>query len=139
VREIERGAAKAGKSLNKVDVAGFVTAAVSNDRREAIEANKMFLAYIFRNVHHAENIRLGGGRVDQEGLAAAVSKRDWSSAKKFISDEVVHAHSVAGTPDDCRAQLESFVKGGLNLPILLPTGTQDGRKQVVRMARELVS
>jgi alkanesulfonate monooxygenase SsuD/methylene tetrahydromethanopterin reductase-like flavin-dependent oxidoreductase (luciferase family) len=51
----------------------------------------------------------------------------------------VHAHSVAGTPDDCRAQLESFVKGGLNLPILLPTGTQDGRKQVVRMARELVS
>jgi len=139
VREIERGAAKAGKSLNEVDVAGFVTAAVSNDRREAIEANKMFLAYIFRNVHHAENIRLGGGRVDQEGLAAAVSKRDWNSAKKFISDEVVHAHSVAATPADCRAQLESFMKGGLNLPILLPTGTQEGRKQVVRMARELVS
>jgi 5,10-methylenetetrahydromethanopterin reductase len=137
VREIERGAAKAGKSLSEVDAAGFVTASVSNDRREAIEANKMFLAYIFRNVHHAENIRLGGGRVDQEGLAAAVSKRDWNSAKKFISDDVVHAHSVAGTPAECRAQLESFVKGGLNLPILLPTGMQEGRKQVVRMAREL--
>jgi 5,10-methylenetetrahydromethanopterin reductase len=139
IGEIARGASKVGKSLKDVDVAGFVTAAVSDSAKEAIEANKLFLAYIFRNAHHAENIRLGGGQVDQEGLAATIAKRDWDAAKKFISDEVVHAHSVAGTPADCRAQLESFVKGGLNLPILLPTGTQEARKQVVRMARELVS
>lgn len=139
IGEIARGAGKVGKALKDVDVAGFVTAAVSDSAKEAIEANKLFLAYIFRNAHHAENIRLGGGKVDQEGLAATIAKRDWDAAKKFISDEVVHAHSVAGTPADCRAQLESFVKGGLNLPILLPTGTQEARKQVVRMAHELVS
>ncbi len=138
VSDIETGAEKAGKSPAECDVAGFVAAAVSDDRKEAIEANKMFLAYIFRNTHHAENIRLGGGRVDQEGLAVAVGKRDWEAAKKFISDEVVLAHSVAGTPAECRRQLESFVQGGLNLPVLLPTGTQEARKQVVRMARELV-
>ena len=85
VVEIKKGAAKGGKSLSQCDVAGFVTASVSNDRREAMEANKLFLAYIFRNVHHAENIRLGGGNVDQEGLAAAVAKRDWDAAKKFIT------------------------------------------------------
>jgi hypothetical protein len=112
---------------------------VSQNTREAIEANKLFLAYIFRNVHHAENIRLGGGTVDQEGLAAAVAKRDWDTAKTFISDEVVHAHSIAGTSADCRKQLESFVAGGLNLPILLPTGTQEARKRVVQVARELSS
>jgi 5,10-methylenetetrahydromethanopterin reductase len=138
IGEIAKGAGKVGKSLKDADVAGFVTAAVSDSAKEAIEANKLFLAYIFRNTHHGENIRLGGGKVDQQGLAAAVAKRDWDGAKKFISDEVVHAHSVAGTPADCRAQLESFVKGGLNLPILLPTGTQEARKQVVRMARDLV-
>ena len=139
VSEIKTGAEKSGRSLGDRDVAGFVTAAVSGDPKEAIEANKMFLAYIFRNTHHAENIRLGGGRVDQEGLAAAVGKRDWEAAKKFISDEVVLAHSVAGTPAECRRQLESFVKGGLNLPVLLPTGTQEARKRVVRMAREVLS
>jgi hypothetical protein len=97
----------------------------------------MFLAYIFRNKHHAENIRLGGGKVDQEGLAVAVGKRDWEAAKKFISDDVVHAHSIAGTGAECRKQLESFTKGGLNLPVLLPMGTQEARKRVVRMARDL--
>lgn len=137
VSEIKTGVARAGRSPADCDVAGFVTAAVADDTKEAIEANKMFLAYIFRNVHHAENIRLGGGHVDQEGLAAAVAKRAWEAAKKFISDEVVLAHSVAGTPEECRRQLESFVKGGLNLPVLLPTGTQEARKRVVQMAREL--
>ena len=136
--EIAAGAAKGDKTAANVDVAGFVTAAVSDSAKEAIEANKHFLAYIFRNVHHAENIRLGGGTVDQEGLAAAVGKRDWEAAKQFISDEVVFAHSVAGTPSDCAKQLEAFTKGGLDLPVVLPTGTQEARKRVVRMVREIV-
>src|ERR1044071_6106122 len=137
--DIGRGAEKGGKHLHDVDVAGFVTASVADDPREAIEANKMFLAYIFRNTHHAENIRLGGGKVDQEGLAAVVAKRDWEAAKSFISDEVVFAHSVAGTPAECRKQLEAFTRGGLNLPIVLSMGTQEARKRVVRMVREVVA
>jgi len=137
VDEIRKGAEKAEKSLTDRDVAGFVTASVADNPGEAMEANKLFLAYIFRNTHHAENIRLGGGKIDQEGLAAAVAKRDWEAAKKFISDDVVHAHSVAGTPAECRRQLESFIQGGLNLPILLPMGTQEARKQVIRMARDV--
>jgi 5,10-methylenetetrahydromethanopterin reductase len=138
VEETEKGAAANGRTWNG-DVAGFVTASVASDRREAIEANKLFLAYIFRNTHHAENIRLGGGKVDQEGLAAAVGKRDWEAAKKFISDDVVLAHSVAGSPADCRQQLQTFISGGLNLPILLPTGTQEARRRVIEMAREIAT
>jgi 5,10-methylenetetrahydromethanopterin reductase len=139
VGEIAKGAQKSGKTLKDVDVAGFVTASVADDPREAIDANKMFLAYIFRNTHHAENIRLGGASVDQEGLAAAVSRRDWDAAKKFVSDEVVFAHSVAGTPADCARQLESFTKAGLNLPVLLPMGTQEARKRALRMVRDVVA
>ena len=139
VGEINTGTEKAGKPLAQCDVAGFVTTAVSDNPKDAIEANKMFLAYIFRNVHHAENIRLGGGTIDQEGLSAAVAKRDWEGAKQFISDDVVHAHSIAGTPAECRKQLDAFMRGGLSLPILLPTGTQEARKRVVEMARELAN
>ncbi len=137
--EIRKGEGKGGKSPGSVDVAGFVAASVAEDGREAVEANKMFLAYIFRNVHHAENIRLGGGTVDQEALGAAVAKRDWEAAKKYISDDVVHAHSVAGTPSECRRQLEAFIRGGLDLPVLLPMGTQEARKRVIRMAREVLN
>ncbi len=137
VDEVAKGTAKRTRLAPKVDVAGFVTAAVSHSAEEAIDSNKLFLAYVFRNVHHAENIRLGGGRVDQEGLASAVAQRDWEAAKKYISDEVVLAHSVAGTPSQCAAQLESFNKAGLDLPIVLPTGSQEARMRAVRMVREI--
>lgn len=136
--EVKKGAERGAKSSSQCDVASFVTTAVADDPREAIEASKMFLAYIFRNKHHAENIRMGGGTVDQEALAAAVGKRDWQAATKLISDEVVHAHSVSGTPVECRKQLESFIQGGLRLPILLPMGTQEARKRAIEMARKLM-
>jgi 5,10-methylenetetrahydromethanopterin reductase len=137
VGEIKRGAEVAGKSLGERDVAGFITTSVSPDAREAIDASKTFLAYIFRNRHHAENIRMGGGHVDQEGLAAAIAKRDWEGAKRFISDEVVYAHSISGTPTECRKRIEEFVNKGLNLPILLPMGTKEARRRMVELARRL--
>ncbi|TAJ98629.1 LLM class flavin-dependent oxidoreductase [bacterium] len=137
VTEIKKGAERGGRSLRERDVAGFITTSVSENAREAIDASKTFLAYIFRNRHHAENIRMGGGKVDQESLTAAIGRRDWEGAQKLISDEVVFAHSITGTPAECRKRLEEFAKGGLNLPILLPMGTQESRKRVVELAREL--
>ena len=137
VTEIRTGAERAGKSPAESDIAGFITTSVSDNAKEAIEASKTFLAYVFRNKHHAENIRMGGAQVDQEGLAAVIAKRDWEGAKKFISDEVVFAHSISGTPSDCRGRLGQFIEAGLNLPILLPMGTQEARKKVVELAREL--
>ncbi|HEX9443968.1 MAG TPA: LLM class flavin-dependent oxidoreductase, partial [Candidatus Binatia bacterium] len=134
--EIKAGAS-AGQASRRAEVAGFITTAVSENAREAIEASKTFLAYIFRNRHHAENIRSGGGQVDQEGLAAAIGRRDWEGAKKFISDEVAHAHSISGTPAECARRIGEFVNAGLDLPILLPMGDQEARKRVVELARRL--
>ena len=80
---------------------------------------------------------MGGGKVDQESLAAAIGRRDWEGAKKLISDEVVFAHSITGTPSECRRRLEEFVAQGLDLPILLPMGTQEARKKVIELARQM--
>jgi len=134
-QEIRKGAAL--KETTATDVAGFITTSVSDNPREALDASKTFLAYIFRNPHHAENVRMGGGKVDHEKLASAVGKRDWEGAKKLISDEVVFAHSITGTSAQCRTRLEDFVQEGLDLPILLPMGTEEARKKAVAMAGTL--
>jgi len=136
VDEAARGRVKRGASTS-IDVAGFIAASVADDAREAIDATKTFLAYIFRNQHHAENLRLGGGSVDQEHLADRIAKRDWEQAKKLISDEVVYAHSISGTPEDCHKRLTQFIDGGLDLPLLMPLGTQHQRERVVNLARSL--
>lgn len=137
VEEVRASSKRAARTIQDCDIAGFITTSVSENVREAIDASKLFLAYIFRNQHHAENIRMGGATVDQEGLAAAVGKRDWEAATRFISDEVVFAHSISGTLKECRRRLEDFVKDGMNLPILLPMGTQEARRRVVELGRYL--
>jgi 5,10-methylenetetrahydromethanopterin reductase len=136
VDEAARGRVKGGGS-SRIDVAGFIAASVSDDAREAMDATKTFLAYIFRNKHHAENLRLGGSTVDQERLADRIAKRDWEQAKQLISDDVVYAHSISGTPQDCRKRLAQFIDGGLDLPLLMPLGTQHQRKRVVNLASSL--
>lgn len=137
VEEVRRGAARAGRAPAQVEVAGFITTSVAEDRREALDAAKTFLAYIFRNRHHTENVRLGGGWVDHERIAELIARRDWEGAKRLVSDEVVRAHSVSGTPAECRERLEAFLERGLDLPILLPMGTPAARRRAVLLAREL--
>ena len=136
VAEFRRGM-QPRPSSHKV-VAGFIAASVSNSSKAAMDATKTFLAYILRNKHHEENIRAGGAAVDHEQLATRIAKRDWEGAKKLVSDEVVFAHSVSGTPSECRKRLDEFVKGGLDLPILMPLGTKMARKRVVGLAKELI-
>ena len=123
--DIAAGAKKGGKSGADVDVAGFVTAAVSDSAKEAIEVRVHFPAshlsqritpriFVWRRPCRSGRSRGRGG------------ERDWDAAKKFISDEVVFAHSVAGTPGDCAKQLEAFTKGGLDLPLVPPTERRRG-------------
>jgi len=66
-----------------------------------------------------------------------VGRRDWEGAKKLISDEVVLAHSISGTPSVCRERLREFTDAGLDLPILLPMGTQEARKKMIEMVASL--
>jgi 5,10-methylenetetrahydromethanopterin reductase len=136
VDDVVAGAAGKEKS-KRIDVAGFIAAAVSEDAREAMDATKTFLAYIFRNKHHEENLRLGGGTVDQEQLADLIAGREWERAKGLISDEVVYAHSISGTAQDCRRRLTAFTERGLDLPLLMPLGTREQRRNVVELAREI--
>lgn len=136
VAEFRRGM-RPGAGTKKA-AAGFIAASVSDSSKTAMDATKTFLAYIFRNKHHEENIRVGGAAVDQEQLAVRIANRDWEGAKELISDEVVFAHSISGNPSECRKRLGEFVKGGLDLPILMPLGTQEARKRVVELAQDIV-
>jgi alkanesulfonate monooxygenase SsuD/methylene tetrahydromethanopterin reductase-like flavin-dependent oxidoreductase (luciferase family) len=88
---ISAEARKAGKKLKDVDVAGFVTASVADDPREAIEANKIFLAYIFAIRTMRKTSAWAAARWIKNNW-----RRPWPSAigrrgKRFISDEVVFA------------------------------------------------
>ena len=53
-------------------------------------------------------------------IADAWSKGDREAVSAAVSDEMIEATGIAGTPDDCRARLEAYRQSGIDLPIISP-------------------
>jgi 5,10-methylenetetrahydromethanopterin reductase len=73
---------------------------------------------VLRGAHHAENIRLAGGKLDQQALATAYAAENWSEVDRLVSDDVVLRHAACGTPADVRARLADYAAIGLDEVIL---------------------
>src|SRR4029077_11186282 len=76
------------------------------------------IGFVLRGAHHAENIRLGGGKLAQQPLAAAYAAENWSEVDRLVSDDVVRRHTACGTPAEVRAKLEEYRSIGLDEVII---------------------
>lgn len=115
--------ARSGKPFHK---AGIVYTRVG-----AIDAIRRPIGFVLRGAHHAENIRLGGARLDQAALGAAYAAENWSEVDRLVSDDVVRRHAACGTPDEVRAKLAEYRAIGLDEVIL--GGMDDARSIAVSL------
>jgi len=76
------------------------------------------IGFVLRGAHHAENIRLGGARLDQQALAAAYAAENWSEVDRLVSDDVVRGHTACGTPQQVRDKLAEYRAIGLDEVVL---------------------
>jgi 5,10-methylenetetrahydromethanopterin reductase len=76
------------------------------------------IGFVLRGAHHAENIRLGGARLDQAALAAAYAAENWSEVDRLVSDDVVRRHTACGTPQQVRDKLDEYRAIGLDEIVL---------------------
>jgi alkanesulfonate monooxygenase SsuD/methylene tetrahydromethanopterin reductase-like flavin-dependent oxidoreductase (luciferase family) len=71
----------------------------------------------------------GHGFVEEAGaIAAAWSRGDREAAERAVSDAMIDASSIAGTPADCRERIEAYRQSGVDLPILSPFARGPGSK-----------
>lgn len=76
------------------------------------------IGFVLRGAHHAENIRLGGARLDQQALATAYAAENWGEVDRLVSDDVVRRHAACGTPAEVKAKLAEYAAIGLDEVIL---------------------
>ncbi len=131
---VAAGARRAGRAPGAVTAVGFVLAAVAADPVAARRAAGKMLAYLFRNRFIAENLEMSGVQVDRAAVADAAARGDWDTALRLMPDDVVAAHAVAGTIEDCRARLPDFQAAGLDVVVLLAVGDTEARQRAVDLA-----
>jgi alkanesulfonate monooxygenase SsuD/methylene tetrahydromethanopterin reductase-like flavin-dependent oxidoreductase (luciferase family) len=53
-------------------------------------------------------------------IAETWKRGDRPAAERAVSDAMIDATSIAGTPEQCRARVEAYRQSGIDLPILSP-------------------
>ncbi len=114
---IEVGARRTGRDPKDIDITTLLITAISHDREQAIRDAKNQIAF-YASVKSYEGILNMHGWEEQK-LAI------WKNFKTFnlpkmaaaVTDDMVEQIAIAGTPEECREQIEKW-KDIVDLPIL---------------------
>ena len=132
----DEGVAKAGRKPSDVRKAGFIYFACTEDGKSAIEANRRKIAFLFRNPTQAENIRSVDVPIDHQAIMDLVRERRLDEAAKLVPPEAVPQFTVAGTPEECRAQLRAYIEAGVDEPIIEVSGSEEEKRLALAVIRE---
>ena len=130
VREqLAEGARRTGRDPARIAVTTLLPTAVGQNRREALDALRPGIAlYAGFFPRYNRLIAEHGFRVEAAAIAEAWSRGDRAAAQEAVSDALIDATSIAGTPQQCRERVEAYRRSGIDVPILSPFARGPGAK-----------
>jgi len=110
---IRRGAEKAGRKPDDVQVCAYASFSADKDQAKAVNASKIVVAFIVAG--SPENVlqRHGIGMDEARKISGALAKYDFKSAMEAVTPRMSEAFSVSGNLQDCRARVDELLKTGV--------------------------
>ncbi len=125
IEALERGAAKAGRTLDDIDRPQLVVCSVHEDRRTALDMARMMVTqYLGQQPHLMKASGVPQSLLDKVGevLTWPATHEQVEAASRLVPDEIVQMLTASGTADDARAKVAEYVRHGCTCPILYPLG-----------------
>ncbi len=125
MEQLEKGAKKAGRSLDDLDRPQLVVCSVHEDRDEAVRGAKMLLTqYLAQQPHiaRASGVEKHVVKQIQSILGWPATKEQIEQAMVYVPDDLVLRITATGTPDEVKAKVLEYVERGATCPILYPLG-----------------
>ena len=125
--ELEAGAKRAGRALGDVAISPQVSVYVSNDPAASRDRERPHLAFYIGGMgtfYHEYMHRIGFG-AEADRVRAAFQARDRDGAARLVTDELVDAVTIIGTPQQCRDRMQQYFDAGvteIRLVFNEPTG-----------------
>jgi F420-dependent oxidoreductase-like protein len=113
--ELEAGARAAGRSLADIAISPQVSIYVTDDPRAARDRERPHIAFYIGGMgvfYHQYMHRIGFG-AEADRVRQAFQSRDRDGAARLVTDEMVDAVSIIGTPTQCRDQMQKFFDAGV--------------------------
>ncbi len=130
VDQVRSGERAAGREAGSCTVYGYVHAGVCR-REDGLEAARRDLFSYAVVDAYAANFRRAGFGDEVDAIRERHAAGDRAGALEAVSDRFVDAIDVMGDADRVRATVDTYVEGGLDVPVLMPLPWGPDRRQVV--------
>ena len=123
MKAIERGAARAGKRLDEVEVVCRHMVIVSDDRDHARQMfRRQFVPYYATPVYNSF-LAWCGFEAEARAIADGWAKKDRAATSAGLTDQIADSVGILGTADECRARLREYAAAGITTHIIsCPSG-----------------
>lgn len=115
---VSRGAQSAGRSPSDVEIGCSIVFCASEDRQEAIDAAKRGLMFYIIYPEFDPIVRTTDQLPQVHALREAYWRGDVEQAYRMITEEMLDAFVVFGTPQECRAKLRRYVDAGVEFLVI---------------------
>lgn len=122
---LERGAKKAGRSIDEIDRPQLMICSVDTDRKKALDgARKMITQYLGQQPHLMKASGVSQDLLDEihQVLTWPATDEQIEAAMHIVPDDVVQMCTAAGSPEEVKAKVREYVDNGATCPILYPLG-----------------
>lgn len=122
---LDKGAKRAGRKLEDLDLPQLVVCSVDQDHDKAIDTTRGLLTqYLAQQPHIAKASGVSPEVVTQiqSILGWPATKEQIQKAKHLVPDELLHRITASGTPAEARVKVNEYRKHGATCPILYPVG-----------------
>lgn len=123
--QIEKGAQKAGRSMESIDRPQLVVVSMDHDRDKALDnARELVTQYLGQQPHIMKASGVSDAVLDKihEVLTWPATEEQIRQAMKLVPDEVVQLITASGSPDECRTKVQEYIDTGTTCPVLYPLG-----------------
>ncbi len=127
--QLAEAASRAGRDPGGIEVTTLLPTSVGDTREAALDALRPGLAFYAGYFPRYNRMMAEHGFVaEAAAIAAAWARGDRAAAERAVTDAMIDATSIVGTPDQCRAQVEAYRQSGIDVPILSPFARGPGAK-----------
>ena len=119
--QLTEAARRAGRDPAAIAITTLLPTSVAATREAALAALRPGLAFYAGFFPRYNKLMAAHGfAAEAASIAAAWGRGDRAATEQAVSDAMIDATSIAGTPEQCRARLDAYRRSGIDLPIISP-------------------
>lgn len=138
IKKITAGAKAEGRDAKSIDVGAYTCFSIDKKEEKAKNEAKIVVAFI---VAGSPDMVLERHDIDvnaKKTISDAIAKGDFAGLNKLVTDDMINAFSVCGTPEDCNAKIEELKKIGVTQVVVGSPIGPNKEKAIKLIGKEII-